>query len=412
MKFNHVGAMRKRTKTALCLLSVLMLAGCTGARELGDLSVVIGMGLDASAECPEGVLLTAQIVRPSEMKGGSSEGSAGDQDGQPQPSRAYWNIRATGETVLDALRECTHETNNRLYLAHNQLIVVGKDAAEAGIGRHLDAFLRHSEPRPSTVLIVSATRASDILDVQPELDKLPAMAVTKLTKTQEFTSQSKAVNIIDYANAMLSKTTSLVIPIATVFEEESGAKTVRIHGSVGAVFKGDRMVGELSESEFRGYLWAGGGIRRTVLNIGYRGGRVGIDVVQAGSDTEVSLVNGKVLARVKVKQEGRISDNGTNVAVATERDFRDLEALESEYIRSEIMDTFNKARDMNTDIYGFGEMVSKKYPSEWEGMKDRWDEMFGSLQLEVSVESKLRSSGLVIYPIRPQRDRGHEKREN
>jgi len=403
MKPDHGGAMRKpiRTKTALCLLSVLMLTGCTGARELGDLSVVIGMGLDASAECPGGVLLTAQIVRPSEMKGGSSEGSAGDQDGQPQPSRAYWNIQATGETVLDALRECTHETNNRLYLAHNQLIVVGKDAAKAGIGRHFDAFLRHNEPRPSTVLLVSATRASDILDVQPELDKLPAMAVTKLTKTQEFTSQSKAVNIIDYANAMLSKTTSLVIPIATVSEGESGEKTVSIHGSVGAVFKGDRMVGELSESEFRGYLWASGGIRRTVLNIGYRGGRVGIDVVQAGSDIEVSLVNGKVLARVKVKQEGRISDNGTNVAVATERDFRDLEALESEYIRSEIMDTFNKARDMNTDIYGFGEMVSKKYPSEWEGMKDRWDEMFGSLQLEVSVESKLRSSGLVIYPIRP-----------
>ncbi|NLT16789.1 MAG: Ger(x)C family spore germination protein [Clostridiales bacterium] len=395
--------MRKpiRTKTALCLLSVLMLTGCTGARELGDLSVVIGMGLDESTECPDGVLLTAQIVRPSEMKGGSSEGLAGDQDGQPQPSRAYWNIQATGETVLDALRECTHETNNRLYLAHNQLIVVGKDAAKAGIGRHFDAFLRHNEPRPSTVLLVSATRASDILDVQPELDKLPAMAVTKLTKTQEFTSQSKAVNIIDYANAMLSKTTSLVIPIATVSEGESGEKTVSIHGSVGAVFKGDRMVGELSESEFRGYLWASGGIRRTVLNIGYRGGRVGIDVVQAGSDIEVSLVNGKVLARVKVKQEGRISDNGTNVAVATERDFRDLEALESEYIRSEIMDTFNKARDMNTDIYGFGEMVSKKYPSEWEGMKDRWDEIFGSLQLEVSVEGKLRSSGLVMYPIRP-----------
>ncbi len=86
-------------------------------------------------------------------------------------------------------------------------------------------------------------------------------------------------------------------------------------------------------------------------------------------------MNGKRFARVKVKQECGYRTTEPTWPWRPSGIFATWKLLKASISGSEIMDTsLNKARDMNTDIYGFGEMVSKKYPSEWEGMKDRWDE--------------------------------------
>ena len=51
--------------------------------------------------------------------------------------------------------------------------------------------------------------------------------------------------------------------------------------------------------------------------------------------------------------------------------FEKIEKAQSEVIRKEIMTAFEKSKELNADIFGFGRMLHKKYKNEWEKLKDR-----------------------------------------
>ncbi|MHB9093271.1 MAG: Ger(x)C family spore germination C-terminal domain-containing protein [Eubacteriales bacterium] len=47
------------------------------------------------------------------------------------------------------------------------------------------------------------------------------------------------------------------------------------------------------------------------------------------------------------------------------------------------------------DIFGFGAAVSRKYPHEWEKIKDRWIDIYPDLDVELEVKTKLREHGMI-----------------
>ncbi|HPK16352.1 MAG TPA: Ger(x)C family spore germination protein, partial [Clostridia bacterium] len=62
--------MHGRLKTIVCAaLAALALlsSGCQSARELGDLVIVMGIGMDGDREKPGNIKLTAQIVLPEKI---------------------------------------------------------------------------------------------------------------------------------------------------------------------------------------------------------------------------------------------------------------------------------------------------------------------------------------------------------
>ena len=62
-------------KLILCFFMLFVLSGCLGEREINDLEIVIGMGVDKD-ESPDNILLTAQVVKEG-IAGKSSGGGGG-----------------------------------------------------------------------------------------------------------------------------------------------------------------------------------------------------------------------------------------------------------------------------------------------------------------------------------------------
>ena len=96
----------------LCFIMLVALSGCLGGREINDLEIVIGMGIDKDKDTGD-ILLTAQIVNEKEAGGASGEGGGGG-------GKAYWNVNSIGKSIFDAARQITHKTGNRLFVSHNQ----------------------------------------------------------------------------------------------------------------------------------------------------------------------------------------------------------------------------------------------------------------------------------------------------
>lgn len=154
------------TRTVAILLGAALLGGCWNRRELDTLAIVAGLGLDRDVETGK-IQLTAQIIKPGEVKTVKVGGAGGGGGGGGKAS-AVWVIKSTGDTVFDAVRNMVTQSSRKLYFAHNQIIVIGKKTAEQGVWPLLDFFVRDHEIRWTIWVLVADGKASDVLEATPD----------------------------------------------------------------------------------------------------------------------------------------------------------------------------------------------------------------------------------------------------
>lgn len=60
----------------------------------------------------------------------------------------------------------------------------------------------------------------------------------------------------------------------------------------------------------------------------------------------------------------------------------------------------NKAqKDLETDIFGFGEVIHRKYPELWEKIKENWNNEFADLPVNITVKVKTNHLGQITKPF-------------
>ena len=70
-------------------------------------------------------------------------------------------------------------------------------------------------------------------------------------------------------------------------------------------------------------------------------------------------------------------------------------------IRNEINAVIQKAKELKTDIFAFGEAVHRADPKAWKRLEQRWEEIFPELKVDLLVKTKINRVGLIINPITP-----------
>ncbi|MDD5017853.1 MAG: Ger(x)C family spore germination protein [Eubacteriales bacterium] len=373
----------------LICLPMLMQAGC-GARELNELVIVMGIGMDTDTENPDNIKLVAQIVLPNNI-GQSS--SAGGSSGSSE--KAYCNVESAAENTFEAIREYTHKVCNKLYIAHNQVFVIGREVAERGIADYLDFFIRAKETRPTTTIVIADTTAAEILDVEAKMNLLPAINVNKLIEAQAENSQSREINVQDYVSTMQSETTSFVAPMIHILQEGEN-QFLSIKGM--AVFKEDKMTGELDEDETRGFLWIKGWIESGVINITAGDQQVATEIVSAKTELSAEIKDGEIIMNIKITEDGVIATQTGTVNLATLMGIGEIEALVKEEILNELTLALKKAKELNADIFGFGEVLHQHYSKEWEGIREDWDTVFSKVKVNIEIETNISGAGIITEP--------------
>jgi Ger(x)C family germination protein len=308
----------------------------------------------------------------------------------------YYNLEISANNTFEAVSEFTHMETGRLYIAHTQVIVIGREMAERGIAPYMDYFIRSRETRPTIRIAISETAARDVLDVKPAKALLPASDIAKLMEAQTINSHSKETNMLDYINAMQSSTTSMLAPIIKI-EENADKKRIYVSGM--AVFKRDRMVGELNEEETRGVLWVLGEVQNAVIGIGISGGIASINVLSARSDISPVVSDGKVTMKISVSVISELLEQTCEENLATQENFKKLQKLAGEAICREIGLAYYKAAALDADVFGFGDMIHKHYNEYWSGMEPDWDILFPEITLDIKADVSIVSAGTIEKPV-------------
>ena len=245
--------------TSILLMSTI--SGCWSYHELKDYAVVMGIGIDKGSG--ENIKVTSQTALASNIKN-NSKGGGGSGGGE----KAYKNIYCEGETIFKIFRDVTHQSGRKIYFPHNKTVIFSREIAEEGIRPYLDFLARDPEPRGTLWLFIAKDTASGVLETESKQEKIPAVKIEKLAEDQKFTSETYTANLVKFIKCLMIKTKAPVLS----FIEVIGDKEKVLSVSGGAVFKEDKLVGELDRKETRGLLWVEGEVKSGIIVIEEPGG--------------------------------------------------------------------------------------------------------------------------------------------
>ena len=373
--------------TSVALLMVaLILNGCWNSRELDSISILMGIGLDKTDR--EGQIeMTSQLaaLQPSTQSGSQGGGSK------------FWNVSVTGQNVFQILRGDTHVVNNKIYLPHNQVVIFGEDLAKEGLDKYMDFFMHDHEARLNAWVLIAKGRASDVLNIEDKLNSIPALGLSDLMKDQANNSETVQTKILDFYDKLVTQSTAPIVPIVEV--RGMGAdQAIWVTGA--AVFVRDKMVGELDASETQGLLWVNGKIISGVIPIVVTGGDAEIEIMHGKSTTNVELKDGTIYYNVDITGEFVLGSCSGDLDLTDQNFTKEAEKNISEAVKKQINTVYQKTIRMGADIFGIGDSIYRKYPSDWEnGLKQNWDQELQKVVFQVNVKSTLKGTGRSIKAI-------------
>ncbi|MDP4093596.1 MAG: Ger(x)C family spore germination protein [Bacillota bacterium] len=371
----------------LIILSVL-LSGCWDSIEMNKLSIVSGLGWDINPDTGE-VTLTYQSIIPSQIKSPSGTSGGGEQKGIGTLQTIQLD-HSTGSSPYDALNRYTQHGSRIPFYQHTQIYAFGKDGAEKGIYGFLDTIARNPVSRPNVLMVVSEKKASDILEIQSGMESIQAFGMAAEIKLSAEYSKYPAVTNLEFSNRLMSKTTAPIATMVGTFEENGaeGKKIQKIRITGTAVFKEDKMIGELNERESSGLLWTIDKIKKGFVILP----EASLEIVKAKSKIVPELQNDKIKITVQIDEESNLLEYKGHQNMTTDI-LQGLEKDQAKEIESQVMTAVEKSFSLNADVFGFGEAVHRKYKKEWKDLKPRWNEIYPRIEVAVKVKTHLNEIG-------------------
>lgn len=368
-----------------------LITGCWDRKELEGRAIVTLVAIDKGEN--NEIKFSVQVARTSDTQASSNGGSSGGE-------KSSVIISSTGDTVFDAVRNLILKSGRKLYYPHNTAIILGNEIAREGILPVLDFFNRDAEMRPLTWVLVTPGEAADILEAQSTLESLPAKQLDMMLKDFGATSKTVATTLLDTMKQLAYDSPGAVLSNLEL-DPNNPKKTLLLNGA--AVFQRDKLIGRLDHTETRGYLWSQGKVKSGVISIpcpGEENKKVAMEIKKANRKIESDIRDGQLKFTITVNIESRLAEQACLTDLGNPEKLMELKKSQGEVIEKEIRSIIDKAQEKySTDILGFGTELSRKFPREWQKIKENWAEEFPKAEVDIVVNSKISDIGLVKEPL-------------
>lgn len=391
---------------ALYLGVSVLLTGCWNSRELNDLAIVSGIGMD-KLEDEEGYRVTFQIINPS-----SSAPTTGAASNRPP----VMVITEKDTTVFGALRKASRRTTRQLFFAHTQLLIIGEPLARSGVDHIFDIFERSHELRlNTTVLIAKNSDAASLLKLLTALESLPSTGLVKKTQnTARVWGENRKVGVFEIINGITSEGDFTINGIQIIGNAEEGMKKSSLEqtdpkaGSYMSglgVFKKGKLISWLNGPESRGTQWLLNKLEETNLNIDStdRKEDISVNIIYSKTAVKIDVRDGKAVFHIHIREEGSINEAGSFVDLSKEEELEKLKKELAEQTASEVKMALKAAQERKADIFNFGNELKRTHPELWKTVKKDWDSVFAEGELDLQVDAYIRGTGMRLKPYFPEK---------
>lgn len=362
-------------KSIVIILCTLLLAGCWDSRNIEDLSLVIGVGLDKPAE--ENVEVTQQILIPKKV---SSEQSS---------SSDTTKVTSTpGETVHQALRTASLK-NHPAFSQHLRVMLFSEALLKDGIP--LDAlmnqFIRDNGTRRSCNVLTVPDKTKDIFSVSDQGE--PASnTIYDLTENNSVTIRLLEHVTLGDLSEKIAKGETFAIP-----QVRKISGRLEIWGAT--IIKNKFWYANLTPIQVENLnLFTGtvkGGVTFTKNDNRY----LSFEIFSSNYKVDTKYRNGKFKFTVTRFVEGRLSEDWNPKEDSFKESYiNEIKNAVKRSIHSDVTTFIDYLQhELKVDITGLGDQVRIHYPDKWRKVSSDWDHHFSQSDIEYKVKVAIRDFG-------------------
>ncbi|MNO12333.1 Spore germination protein B3 precursor [compost metagenome] len=388
--------MRRKAFLFLILTLVTLLTGCWNRKELNELAIAVGMGIDKQGDQ---FRVSVQVVDPGEVS--TKKGASGR-----APATLY---TSQADTVFEAVRKITTLSPRKIYFPHLRICVISESMAMEGIAKSLDFMSRDHEFRSDFYLVISkGASAEDTLKIMTPFDPIPAEQLfSSLESSEKNWSPSTTVTLDQLMADLISEGKQPILTgLQIVGDQDSGetkknvekiSPPTRLQFSGLAVLKKDRLIGWLNEIESKGYNFI---LDKVQSSVGFvdcpNGGRVAMEIIRNHTSMKGSVYRGEPRININLQIEANVGEvECSDLDLTKVSTIYDLQKRSEEKIAGVMESAIKKAqKSYKADIFGFGEAIHRSNPKAWKSLKQNWDnEYFPELPVNIKVDFKIRHLG-------------------
>lgn len=320
-------------------------------------------------------------------------------------------------SIENAVNLMNNYLSKDLNFSHCKLIVFSEEIAIEGISDQIYTLLNDTQIRPSSNIIISKCTAKYFIEkTSPELENLISKYYEILTKSSKYTGLIPDSTLGDFFNRLVCNTcepsailggpttstdeqpdnnNTNIKPTESLIDGQNGTETIGV-----AVFKRDKLVGELSASDCVSFLAIDNKVERFLISIPNPVDQNNyLDIYlepEKKSKIKVSTINSSPYIKIKANFVGRLDSMSEN-SKSLQPDVLDaisqscnkhLEAQISEYL-------YKTSTKFNSDINGFGKYALKNFFTTKQFEDYNWIKNYKNAFFNVDIKTNIKSSMLI-----------------
>ncbi|EJL44114.1 germination protein, Ger(X)C family [Brevibacillus sp. CF112] len=385
--------MRARGSVLILLACCVLLGGCWDRTEINDLAIITAAAVDKGGAGE--IVLSIQVLIPRAVGEGGLGGPTMSADRELTTV-----LSGKGINIADAMSKVQAKLSRKVFWGHCKIYLFGEAVAKEGIADHIDFLVRHPEPRNRAYLYISKGKAMEILGIKTLLERSTAEALREYATLHI----GMAVTLVDFRNMLNGEARAVALPYiqkgSKLDEQAQIQENSLLMGT--AIFRNDKMIGALTTKATRGLLWLRNEIIRASVSVNIPGGQGLISVIPLRATTKLvpKIENGKWSILVKIDTEGDVVENGTRLNMMDLSSIALVEKAVENEIRSRVsLALFYLQKELHADVTNFAAAFHRKYPQQWDEVKQSWDEIYPQVEVSTKIHAAIRRPGLTSESV-------------
>ncbi len=384
--------MKSKKILIIMLLIILILFYISNIRSIytiDDMAYVIALGLDNGDN--NNLELTLQIALHSSS---DSKGSSSSQSSSTLTSTVDCNSISEGINYINSY------IGKKLNLSYCKVIVISEKLAEKGINDYISTLINDIEVRPYCDVLISKCDTKYFLqNSEPYLEKLSAKYYENEEISEKITGFTQEISLLDFYNDYYDtfKDPVAILGDQNSLSKDNDGKTEKLGL---AVFHNGNLVGELDYNETLWHLMVSNKFKNTVLTIPSPfsdSEYISLQISSVKTKKKINIINNTPLINCDVSVSARILSATMNSNYMTKENISEIEDFANSYLKSNITDYLYKTSLVfGADIDSFGSEAVKKFATQEDWDNYNWLGNYSSSFFNVDVNTKLRSSYLIL----------------
>jgi len=371
-------------------------SGCgkSQQKDIEKRAIILSAGYDLSKEGK--FIVTMQAIKPQTRT--ERGGAAATQT----PSDVIIHS-STGRTVNEAFDEVSGVLGKQPYFSHEKFIIIGESLARKGIELVLDSCLRGRETRPNVPIYVCKENAYDYIKTRGLDEAIPSEEIINIMELQAQKGFTFLTSPVEMYNS-ISQNSYNITGVVSFERKKAGdvpSDIFNISGS--AIFKKDKLLGFLDKQETKTLALIKNKVKTGDFTLQVPESPndiISLEIADAKCKTIPVINDNNISMLLIIKVKSNIAETNYKVNLKKNPDvIHKIEQLENEEIKKQIQALIYKLqKEYKMDVLGFGEALNKNYPKLWKNNKEKWNDVFSEIKVDIQVESHIELTGSITKP--------------